>query len=47
MITDATIPWNYRMAEVKPRITFFTKSTWPEVDIRDYLSEEDSKRWLR
>lgn len=45
MITDATIPWNYRNAEVKPGITFFTKSTWPELDIKDYLSEEDSKRW--
>ena len=45
MIIDATIPWNYRMAEVKPGITFFTKSVWPDVDIRDYLSAEDRKKW--
>ncbi|HUJ90702.1 MAG TPA: UbiD family decarboxylase [Syntrophorhabdales bacterium] len=46
MIIDATIPWHYRTAEVSPGITFFTRSSWPEVDLQDYLTEEDRKRLI-
>jgi UbiD family decarboxylase len=46
MIIDATIPWTYREAEKTPGISFFTKSSWPEVDIGEYLNEEDRKRWM-
>ena len=46
MIVDATIPWAYKTAEVAPGITFFTKSSWPDVALGDYLEREDRKRWL-
>ena len=46
MIIDATIPWAYKVAEKTPGITFFTKSSWGEVALADYLSQEDRKRWL-
>ncbi|HVN25009.1 MAG TPA: UbiD family decarboxylase [Syntrophorhabdales bacterium] len=47
MIVDATIPWAYRVAEKSPGITFFTRSSWPEVDLGTYLQPEDKKRWLK
>jgi UbiD family decarboxylase len=47
MIVDATIPWAYRVAEKTPGITFFTKSSWPEVNFKDYLNEKDRVRWLK
>jgi len=46
MIIDATIPWAYKTAEVAPGITFFTKSSWPEVALAEYLDAKDCKRWL-
>lgn len=46
MIVDATIPWAYKIAEVTPGITFFTKSSWPEFDLGSYMEEKDRKRWL-
>ncbi|MDO8690240.1 MAG: UbiD family decarboxylase, partial [Dehalococcoidia bacterium] len=45
MIIDATIPWNYRMVEKSPGITYFTLSSWPEVDLRELLEKEDVKKW--
>jgi hypothetical protein len=47
MIVDATIPWAYRVAEKSPGITFFTRSSWPEVDLGTYLEANDKKRWLK
>jgi 2,5-furandicarboxylate decarboxylase 1 len=47
MIVDATIPWAYRVAEKSPGITFFTRSSWPEVELGTYLEANDKKRWLR
>lgn len=46
MIIDATIPWNYKVTEKGPGLTFFTKSQWPEVDLRRYFSPEECRRWL-
>ena len=46
MIVDATIPWAYRVAEKSPGITFFTRSSWPDVDLGTYLEAKDKKRWL-
>lgn len=43
MIVDATIPWEYRLAEKTPGITFFTKSSWSEVDLAAYLKMQDIK----
>ena len=47
LVIDATIPWRYKTAEVAPGITFFTKSTWPKIDLADYLDDEDRKRLLK
>lgn len=46
MIIDATIPWNYRVIEKGPGLTFFTKSEWPEVNLEHYFDETASSRWL-
>jgi len=35
------------VAEKSPGITFFTQSTWPEVDLKNYISEKDLKQWLK
>lgn len=45
MIIDATIPWAYKVAEKSPGITFFTRSKWPDVDLKNYLTEIDLRRF--
>ncbi len=47
MIIDATIPWNYRILEKSPGITYFTQSTWPKVDLKEVLDEKDFTKWVR
>ena len=47
MIIDATIPWNYRVLEKSPGITYFTQSTWPKVDLKEVLDEKDFAKWVR
>ena len=46
VIVDATIPWSYKVVEKSPGITFFTRSSWPGVDLVTYLGPKDRKRWL-
>jgi 2,5-furandicarboxylate decarboxylase 1 len=41
MIVDATIPWNYKTREISPGMTFFSKSTWQDIDLSDYMAESD------
>ncbi|HLE81333.1 MAG TPA: UbiD family decarboxylase, partial [Dehalococcoidia bacterium] len=47
MIIDATIPWNYRILEKSPGITYFTQSSWPDVDLGRFLEREDMEKWCR
>lgn len=47
MIIDATIPWNYRILEKSPGITYFTQSSWPEVDLGRFLEKGDVEKWCR
>ncbi len=47
MIIDATIPWNYRILEKSPGITYFTQSSWPKVDLKEVLDEKDYAKWVR
>lgn len=46
MIIDATIPWNYRVKQKEQGITFFTLSSWPEIELEKYFSERDKTKWL-
>lgn len=46
VIIDATIPWELKVKEKAPGITFFTKSEFADIDPAAFLSPEDSKRWL-
>jgi len=47
MIVDATIPWNFKVTEKGPGLTFFTKSEWPQVDLKDYFDPADRSKWLK
>ena len=46
-IIDATIPWKYRVAEKKPGITFFTRSHWNGLDLKEYFEPDDAARWVK
>ena len=37
MIIDATIPWHYRVKEKEQGVTFFTLSSWPEIQLEKYF----------
>lgn len=47
MIVDATIPWEYRIAEKGPGITFFTQSEWNALDLTRYVTPEAAERWVK
>lgn len=41
LVIDATIPWRYKLKEKGDHISFFTLSKWNDVNLKDYLGEDD------
>jgi 2,5-furandicarboxylate decarboxylase 1 len=44
LIIDATIPWEYKVREVSPGITFFTRSRWSDVDLAEYVNGDNLRK---
>lgn len=47
MIIDATVPWKYKLKEKVPGVPFFDPNKFMEVNLREYISEEDFNKWVR
>jgi 2,5-furandicarboxylate decarboxylase 1 len=47
MIVDATIPWNYKTREISSGLTFFSKTTWLDVNLSDYLGASELDKLKR
>lgn len=46
MIIDATVPFHYKEKE-RAGIKLFERARFKQVDLKDYLSSEDIKKWIR
>lgn len=44
LVIDATMPWKYKIKEKGDGISFFTLSKWNDVDLQDYLGDDDLKK---
>lgn len=44
LIIDATMPWKYKIKEKGDGISFFTLSKWNDVNLQDYLGDDDLKK---
>lgn len=47
LIIDATIPWKLKHVQKTEGLTFFTRSSWPEINLAEYFEPEDHHRFLR
>ena len=47
MIVDATVPWKYKNLKGKGEFPLFKKASFLEVDLKDYVSGDDYRRWIK
>jgi UbiD family decarboxylase len=47
MIVDATVPWKYKNLKRGTELPIFEKARFKKVDLKDYVSQHDYRRWVK
>jgi 2,5-furandicarboxylate decarboxylase 1 len=47
MIIDATVPWKYKKLKSGTDLPIFERARFKKVDLKDYLSPHDHRRWIK
>jgi 2,5-furandicarboxylate decarboxylase 1 len=47
MIIDATVPWKYKKLKRGSELPIFDRARFQKVDLKDYVSPHDYRRWIK
>jgi 2,5-furandicarboxylate decarboxylase 1 len=47
MIIDATVPWKFKHLKQGTKLALFERARFQKVDLKDYLSAHDYRRWIK